>query len=156
MLLMIATGGALTLYAMRAKTLKGPGGFEPVSREGGLILNNLLLATACATIFIGTFYPLFMDAITGGKISVGKPYFDLTFTPIMLLLIIFMGAAPLLKWKKDSVQKLKRLGLIALPLGSLISITAAIIGKSVLGGICLLYTSPSPRDATLSRMPSSA
>ena len=137
MLLMIATGGALTLYAMRAKTLKGPGGFEPVSREGGLILNNLLLATACATVFIGTFYPLFMDALTGGKISVGKPYFDLTFAPIMLLLIIFMGAAPLLKWKKDSGQKLKRLGLIALPLGSLITIAAAIIGKSVLGGIGL-------------------
>ena len=137
MLLMIATGGALTLYAMRAKTLKGPGGFEPVSREGGLILNNLLLATACATVFIGTFYPLFMDALTGGKISVGKPYFDLTFAPIMLLLIIFMGAAPLLKWKKDSGQKLKRLGFIALPLGSLITIAAAIIGKSVLGGIGL-------------------
>ena len=137
MLLMIATGGALTLYAMRAKTLKGPGGFEPVSREGGLILNNLLLATACATVFIGTFYPLFMDALTGGKISVGKPYFDLTFAPIMLLLIIFMGAAPLLKWKKDSDQKLKRLGFIALPLGSLITIAAAIIGKSVLGGIGL-------------------
>ena len=137
MLLMIATGGALTLYAMRAKTLKGSGGFEPVSREGGLILNNLLLATACATVFIGTFYPLFMDALTGGKISVGKPYFDLTFAPIMLLLIIFMGAAPLLKWKKDSGQKLKRLGFIALPLGSLITIAAAIIGKSVLGGIGL-------------------
>ena len=137
MLLMIATGGALTLYALRAKTLKGSGGFEPLSREGGLILNNLLLITACATVFIGTFYPLFMDAMTGDKISVGKPYFDLTFAPIMLLLILFMGAAPLLKWNSDSWQKLKRLALIALPIGVLITIAAAIFGKSVLGGIGL-------------------
>ncbi len=136
-LLMISTGSALTLYALRAKTLKGPGGFEPVSREGGLILNNLLLATACATVFIGTFYPLFMDAMTGDKISVGKPYFDLTFAPIMSLLLIFMAAAPLLKWKKDSLQKLKTLALFALPLGGIITAAAAIFGKSVLGGIGL-------------------
>ena len=137
MLLMIATGSALTLYALRAKTLKGPGGFDPISREGGLILNNLLLATACATVFIGTFYPLFMDAMTGDKISVGKPYFDLTFAPIMLLLILFMGAAPLLKWKSDSWKKLKRLGLIALPLALIITLATTLIGKSVLGGIGL-------------------
>ena len=137
LLLMIATGSALTLYAFRAKTLKGPGGFEPVSREGGLILNNLLLITATATVFLGTFYPLFMDAMTGDKISVGKPYFDLTFAPIMLLLIIFMGAAPLLKWKSDSAAKLKRLGLISLPIALIIILAAATFGKSVLGGIGL-------------------
>jgi len=137
MLLMIATGGALTLYALRAKTLKGPDGFEPVSREGGLILNNLLLITACATVFLGTFYPLFMDAMTGDKISVGKPYFDLTFAPIMLLLILFMGAAPLLKWKNDNLQKLKRLGLILGPLAILIIGAATFFGKSILGGIGL-------------------
>ena len=137
MLLMLATGAALTLYALKAKTLKGPGGFEPVSREGGLILNNLLLITACATVFIGTFYPLFMDAVTGDKISVGKPYFDLTFAPIMLLLIIFMGAAPLLKWRKDSWQSLKRLALYALPVAVIIIGLVSIFGKSVLGGIGL-------------------
>jgi len=137
MLLMIATGAALTLYALKAKTLKGPGGFEPVSREGGLILNNLLLITACATVFIGTFYPLFMDAVTGDKISVGKPYFDLTFAPIMLLLIVFMGAAPLLKWRKDSWQSLKRLALYALPVAVIIIGLVSIFGKSVLGGIGL-------------------
>lgn len=137
MLLMIATGAALTLYALKAKTLKGPGGFEPVSREGGLILNNLLLITACATVFIGTFYPLFMDAVTGDKISVGKPYFDLTFAPIMLLLIVFMGAAPLLKWRKDSWQSLKRLALYAFPVAVIIIGLVSIFGKSVLGGIGL-------------------
>jgi cytochrome c-type biogenesis protein CcmF len=136
-LLMVATGGALGLYALRAKTLKGPGGFEPLSREGGLILNNLLLATACATVFLGTFYPLFMDAMTGDKISVGKPYFDLAFAPIMLVLILFMGAAPLLKWKEGSWKSLKRLALIAIPPMALILMAAAIWGKSVLGGLGL-------------------
>jgi len=137
LLLMLATGGALSLYALRAKTLKGPGGFEPVSREGGLILNNLLLATATATVFLGTFYPLFMDAMTGDKISVGKPYFDLTFAPIMLLLIVFMGAAPLLKWRKDSAVSLKRLALFGGPLMLIIIVLTALFGKSVLGGIGL-------------------
>ena len=137
LLLMIATGSALTLYALRAKTLKGPGGFEPVSREGGLILNNLLLITATATVFLGTFYPLFMDAMTGDKISVGQPYFDLTFAPIMLLLIVFMGAAPLLKWKRDSAAKLKRLSLMSLPIVIIITLASAIFGKSILGGIGL-------------------
>ncbi len=137
MLLMLATGAALTLYALKAKTLKGPDGFEIVSREGGLILNNLLLITACATVFLGTFYPLFMDAITGDKISVGKPYFDLTFAPIMLLLLLFMGAAPLLKWRKDTLQNLRRLFVYSLPIVLLIILLVTILGKSVLGGIGL-------------------
>jgi len=137
LLLTIATSAALLLYAIRAKTLKGPGGFEIVSREGGLMLNNLLLITATATVFLGTFYPLFMDATTGDKISVGQPYFDLTFAPIMLLLIVFMGAAPLLKWKSDSAAKLKKLALISLPIAFVIIIAASIFGKSVLGGVGL-------------------
>ena len=137
LLLTVSTGAALLLYALRAKTLKGPGGFEVVSREGGLILNNLLLITATATVFLGTFYPLFMDATTGDKISVGQPYFDLTFAPIMLLLILFMGAAPLLKWKSDSAAKLKRLALISLPIALIIMAAATVFGKSVLGGVGL-------------------
>lgn len=136
-LLVAATGSALTLYAIRAKTLKGPGGFNATSREGGLILNNLLLATACATVFLGTFYPLFMDGVTGDKISVGKPYFDLTFAPIMLLLILFMGVAPLLKWRNDSLRNLKSFGLIALPVILIIMMATTLWGKSVLGGIGL-------------------
>jgi len=136
-LLIIATGGALTLYALRAKTLVKRANFDRVSREGGLVLNNLLLATATATVFLGTFYPLLMDAFTGDKISVGAPYFDLTFAPIMSVLILFMGAAPLLKWQADSLDKLKRFGLISLT-GSVIIIgLTALIGKSVLGGLGL-------------------
>ncbi len=136
-LLMAATGGALTLYALRAKTLKGPGGFEPLSREGGLILNNLLLAIACATVFLGTFYPLFMDAMTGDKISVGKPYFDLTFAPIMLLLILFMGAAPLLKWENGSWKSLNSFAKRVLPVLIMIILMTVFISKSVLGALGL-------------------
>ena len=138
-LLMAATGGALGLYALRAKTLKGPGGFALLSRQGGLVLNNLLLITATATVFLGTFYPLFMDAMTGDKITVAKPYFDLTFAPIMLLLILFMGAAPLLKWSGDSWATLRKLGLISAVLFALIVGGTTLIGKSFLGGIGLFF-----------------
>jgi len=138
-LLIAATGGALTLYALRAKTLKGPGGFDVLSRQGGLVLNNLLLATATATVFLGTFYPLFMDAMTGDKITVAKPYFDLTFAPIMLLLILFMGAAPLLKWSGDNWEALKILGRVSFILALIIIGLTSLIGKSVLGGIGLFF-----------------
>ena len=134
-LLMAATGGALTLYALRAKTLEGAKGYALISRQGGLVLNNLLLMTATATVFLGTFYPLFMDALTGEKITVAKPYFDLAFAPIMMLLIVFMGAAPLLKWSGDSLSSLKGFACkAALPI-LLIIIATAIWGKSVLGGL---------------------
>ena len=138
-LLIAATGGALTLYAMRAKTLKGPGGFSLLSRQGGLVLNNMLLITATATVFLGTFYPLFMDGVTGEKITVAKPYFDLTFAPIMLILILFMGAAPLLKWQGESWQGLKKLGVTSLILAGLIIAGSVILGKSFLGGIGLFF-----------------
>lgn len=136
-LLLFATGGALSLYAARAKTLVRRADFNQVSREGGLVLNNLLLATATATVFLGTFYPLLMDAFTGDKISVGKPYFDLTFAPIMCVLILFMGAAPLLKWQKDSFASLKKFGGLC-AIGALIIIGLTVLfGKSVLGGMGL-------------------
>ncbi|MGJ8561927.1 MAG: heme lyase CcmF/NrfE family subunit [Alphaproteobacteria bacterium] len=134
-LLVIATGGALALYALRAATLRSTAGFEPVSREGGLMLNNILLVTATVTVFLGTFYPLLMDGLTGDKISVGAPYFDATFAPIMCLLILFMGLAPLFKWRKDSLKTIKRPALIAAVLIALIAGLTTVFGKSVLGGL---------------------
>ena len=138
-LLMAATGGALTLYALRAKTLKAPSGFTLLSRQGGLVLNNLLLIVATATVFLGTFYPLFMDAVTGEKITVAKPYFDLTFAPIMLLLIAFMGAAPLLSWSGDKWQSLKKLGRVSGFIAVVIISGTSLFGKSFLGGIGLFF-----------------
>ncbi len=103
-LLVLATGGALTLYAIRIPVLKFGAPFAPVSREGGLILNNVLLVSAAATVFLGTFYPLFIDLIGRDKISVGPPYYGRTFIPIMTPLMIAMVIGPALKWKRDSLK----------------------------------------------------
>jgi len=98
--LIFVVGGALVLFAVRAPTLKTDTIFAPISREGGLILNNLLLTTACATVLLGTMYPLFLDALTGEKITVGPPYFNSTFGPLMIPLVVTMAIGPLLPWKR--------------------------------------------------------
>ena len=108
--LIFVVGGSLTLFAIRAPTLKGGGLFAPISREGALVLNNLLLTTACATVFLGTLYPLFLDALTGEKVSVGPPYFQATFVPLMVPVIVAAGFGPLMAWKRgDLAGALSRL-----------------------------------------------
>ena len=109
-LLGIAIGGSLTLFAVRAPTLKAGGVFAPISREGALVLNNLLLATATATVLLGTLYPLFYEAFGGGRLSVGSPFFDATFVPLMVPLFLVMAAGPLFAWKRaDLAGVLSRL-----------------------------------------------
>ncbi len=103
-LLAITIGGSLILFALRAPRLKGGGLFAPMSREGALIFNNFLLAVGAATVFLGTLYPLFLDAIGGDKVSVGPPYFNATFIPIMIPLVLVMGIGPLLSWKRADVE----------------------------------------------------
>ena len=93
--MMVLIGGALALYAWRAPRLQQGGLFAPISREGALVLNNVLLTAACATVFIGTLYPLALEALTGAKISVGPPYFNLTFGPLMVPLLLAMPFGPL-------------------------------------------------------------
>ena len=95
MILMIFIGGALALFAWRAQTLKAGGLFAPVSREGGLVANNLLLCVACLAVFVGTLYPLALETWNGAKISVGAPYFNLTFGPIILPLLMLVPIGPL-------------------------------------------------------------
>ena len=110
LLLTVATVGALLLYAIRAPSMKMGGLFAPISREGALVLNNLLLSTATATVFLGTLYPLFLDAIDAGKVSVGPPFFNSTFIPLMVPLIAAMSFGPLLAWKRaDLAGALSRL-----------------------------------------------
>jgi cytochrome c-type biogenesis protein CcmF len=110
LLLVVAIGGSLTLYAVRAPALKGGGVFAPISREGALVLNNLLLSCGCATVFIGTLYPLFLDAMGGPKLSVGFPFFNRSFVPMMVPLIIAAGIGPMLAWKRgDLLGALQRL-----------------------------------------------
>ena len=117
-------GGALTLFAWRAPTLKAGGFFSPISREGGLVLNNLFLCAACASVLIGTLYPLGLETLTGEKISVGPPYFDLTFGPIMLPLLLLVPVGALLSWKRAdlsaALQRLWVAAALAVGLGLLI------------------------------------
>ena len=109
-ILAVAIGGSLLLYAWRAPALQAGGLFAPVSREGGLLLNNLLMATSCATVLLGTLYPLGVDVLGGGKVSVGPPYFNATFVPLMVPMIVAMGVGPLLPWKRgDLAGALQRL-----------------------------------------------
>ncbi len=103
-------GGALTLFAWRAPLLKQGGIFAPISREGALVLNNLLLTTACAAVFVGTLYPLLLESLTGEKISVGAPFFNLTFAPLIVPLIIVLPFGPMLAWKRgDALGAAQRL-----------------------------------------------
>ncbi len=94
---------SLCLFAFRAPTMKGGGLFAPISREGALVLNNILLATSCATVLLGTLYPLFLDALTGEKVSVGPPYFNLVFGAIMTPLLLAMAVGPMLAWKRGDL-----------------------------------------------------
>ena len=96
-------GGALALFAWRAPLLKQGGLFAPISREGALVFNNLFLTTACATVFVGTLYPLALEALTGDKISVGPPFFNLTFGPLFVPLLLAMPFGPLLGWKRGDL-----------------------------------------------------
>jgi cytochrome c-type biogenesis protein CcmF len=121
-LLVVAIGGSLTLYAVRAPALKLGGLFAPISREGALVVNNLLLAIAAATVFLGTLYPLFLDAIGGAKVSVGPPFFNATFVPLMVPLLVAMVFGPLLAWKRgDLAGALGRLG-FALAAAALVAV----------------------------------
>lgn len=102
-ILVLFIGGAFALFAMRAQTLSHGGLFAPISREGALVLNNLFLTTATATVLVGTLYPLVLEAITGEKISVGPPFFNLTFGPLMIPLLLAVPFGPLLAWKRGDL-----------------------------------------------------
>ncbi len=102
-ILVVFIGGSLALFAWRAPLLQQGGVFAPISREGALVVNNLFIATACATVFIGTLYPLALEAITGDKISVGAPFFNLTFLPLVLPLLVLLPIGQSLPWKRGDL-----------------------------------------------------
>ena len=99
-------GGALALFASRTSRIGLGGEFAPVSREGFLLANNVLLAAAAGTVFLGTLYPLAIDALDAGKISVGPPYFETVFVPLMAPALFLMGIGPLARWKHASLPEL--------------------------------------------------
>ncbi|ESY94527.1 MULTISPECIES: heme lyase CcmF/NrfE family subunit [unclassified Mesorhizobium] len=102
-ILTLFIGGSLVLFALRASKLTAGGLFHPVSREGALVLNNLFLTTATATVLVGTLYPLAIEAFSADKISVGAPFFNLTFAPLMVPLLVMVPFGPLLAWKRGDV-----------------------------------------------------
>jgi cytochrome c-type biogenesis protein CcmF len=104
--LAVVIGGSLILYAWRAPRVGLGGSFSIVSREGMLLANNVLLVAALGAVLLGTLYPLFLDALDLGKISVGPPYFDTVFVPLMTPAIFLMGIGPLAQWKKASLPEL--------------------------------------------------
>jgi cytochrome c-type biogenesis protein CcmF len=106
--LTVVIGGALSLYAFRAPSVTGGGHFDLISRESLLLTNNVLLVVACATVLLGTLYPLFLDALSGGtkKISVGPPYFETVFVPIMAPTVFLMGIGPIARWKKTTLPEI--------------------------------------------------
>lgn len=101
----VVVGGSLTLYALRAPVVKSVVKFEWLSRDAFLLVNNVLLIVALFTILLGTLYPLIADALNWGKISVGAPYFNFFFVPLMAILSIFLGIGAHLNWKKTSFKK---------------------------------------------------
>ncbi|HLJ00736.1 MAG TPA: heme lyase CcmF/NrfE family subunit [Bradyrhizobium sp.] len=131
LILCVFIGGSLLLYAWRASSLKQGGLFAPISREGALVFNNLLLTTACATVFVGTLYPLALEVMTEEKISVGAPFFNLTFGPLFLPLMVALPFGPLLAWKRGDLlgaaQRLMAAGVAAL-------VVTAVVWAWTLGG----------------------
>jgi len=127
--LVIVIGGSLLLYAWRAKDVGLGSKFEVVSRESFLLSNNVLLTVAAASVLLGTLYPLFVDALGMGKLSVGPPYFNSVFVPLMVPAVFLMGIGPIARWKKASLPELA----VRLRWAFLVSVVTALILPFILG-----------------------
>ena len=132
-LLALYVGAAFTLFAVRAPALREGAPFELVSRETGLVVNNLILSVILGTVFVGTLYPLFVEAVSGEKLSVGAPYFNAVAGPLALILALLVGVGPLLSWRRQSRPVLRRLVAPAL-----IGATMLVITVIVAPGISML------------------
>jgi cytochrome c-type biogenesis protein CcmF len=126
----VVIGGSLLLYAIRAKQVGVGGKFDVVSRESLLLSNNVLLTVAAASVLLGTLYPLIVDVFGGAKLSVGPPYFNLVFVPLMAPAMFLMGVGPIARWKKASLPDL----ITRLRWAFVISVLSAIVLPFVLGG----------------------
>src|SRR5205823_6276498 len=132
-LLAIYVGAAFTLFALRGATLKEGAPFELVSRETGLVINNLLLSVILGIVFLGTLYPLFVEAVSGEKLSVGAPYFNAIAGPLALVLAVLVGVGPLLSWRRERRRVLKQL-----TVPGLLGATALAITLILAPGIAIL------------------
>jgi cytochrome c-type biogenesis protein CcmF len=127
LILIFFIGGSLILFALRAPMLKSGGLFAPVSREGLIVINNLILSAACATVLIGTLYPLALEALTGEKISVGAPFFNITLIPLFIPIFIFMPIAQMMPWKRGNLISIAQRLLFAYGVGLFVIALAALI-----------------------------
>jgi cytochrome c-type biogenesis protein CcmF len=127
--LIVIIGGSLTLYAFRAPKVSEGGRFGLLSRESFLLGNNVLLVVAAGAVLLGTLFPLFADAFNLGKISVGAPYFEIVFVPLMLPLIALMGIGPLARWKDDEASEAKKRMLIPGALALIAFVLCAALGS---------------------------
>ncbi|MER9652613.1 heme lyase CcmF/NrfE family subunit [Mesorhizobium sp. M0152] len=136
-ILMLFIGGSLALFALRASRLAAGGLFHPISREGALVLNNLFLTTATATVLVGTLYPLAVEAFSADKISVGAPFFNLTFGPLMVPLLIVVPFGPLLAWKRGDVFAVAQRLMVAFGAALLATLVTALLidGASVFAAL---------------------
>jgi cytochrome c-type biogenesis protein CcmF len=151
-LLAIYVGGAMTLFALRIGTVREGSQFDLVSREGALVVNNLLFSAILGIVFVGTLYPLGVEAVTGEKLSVGPPYFNATAGPVTLFLVIVMIAGPLMRWRRDQMTVLAQrlaipLLIIALSLLALVIASPDIgilpfLGLMLSGGIAIGSLAP--------------
>ena len=129
--LVIVIGASLLLYAWRAPSVGLGQRFGVFSKESMLLVNNMLLVTACGGVLLGTLYPLFLDAMGGGKISVGPPYFDTVFVLMMAPLLLLMGVGPLMRWKQDEAGQLAK----RLRWALMFAIVAALLSGWLMGRI---------------------
>jgi cytochrome c-type biogenesis protein CcmF len=137
-LIACAIGGALALFAWRAPRLEGGAAFDTVSRETALVLNNVFLVACCASVFVGTLYPLALDALKGEKISVGPPYYIATFGPIFFALLILVPFGPRLGWRRGDLKAAARTLAPALGMAAIaLCVVLAVANRSALtGGLC--------------------
>jgi len=130
-ILIVFIGGSFTLFALRANAMRAGSLFSPVSREGALVFNNLFLSVAALAVFVGTLYPLLLEALTGAKISVGAPFFDLTAVPLMIPLFLAIPVGQKLAWKRgDLAGAMSRLWWVL----ALAVVGAAVVSFAVSGG----------------------
>ena len=150
-LLALYIGAALALFAVRARTISEGSPFDPVSREGALVVNNLLLSVILGVVFVGTLYPIIAEALSGEKLSVGPPYFNAVAGPLALLLAALLFVGPLLRWRRDRRPLAKWVLPSALTAAVVLALTFAFVpGMSILArlglafGIALLPASVMP------------
>ncbi|MFW2372005.1 MAG: heme lyase CcmF/NrfE family subunit [Gammaproteobacteria bacterium] len=123
----LVVGGSLLLYSWRAPSIRSNTRINMVSREGGILVNNVLLVTAAASVLLGTLYPLLLDALNMGKISVGPPYFNSVFVPLTAPLAMLVGVGALLRWKGDHLSRLERPLIIGVVISLLIGVLVPVL-----------------------------